>query len=99
MAELYYDLELKLSMVLAEMELTGIQGKGESSNRFGEELIGTISRIEQEIYGHGGCGIQYRFAEAARRNLVRKAGTACHQEDEDRLFNGCGSVGKTGSVP
>ncbi|GFR38067.1 DNA polymerase I [Insulibacter thermoxylanivorax] len=54
MNELYYDLELKLSRVLAEMELTGIKVKSEELERFGEELKERIREIEQEIYDLAG---------------------------------------------
>jgi DNA polymerase-1 len=54
MSELYYDLELKLSGVLAEMELTGIKVVGETLEQFGKELAHKIQQIEREIYALAG---------------------------------------------
>jgi len=54
MSELYYDLELKLSGVLAEMELTGIKVVAETLEQFGKDLDLKIHQIEREIYALAG---------------------------------------------
>ncbi len=54
MDELYYDLELKLSDVLAEMELHGIRVERNTLEEIGKDLDTKIVQIEQEIYRMAG---------------------------------------------
>ena len=68
MDELYYDLELKLSDVLAEMELHGIRVERNTLEEIGKDLDTKIVQIEQEIYRIGRHGIQYRI----RRNSLAR---------------------------
>ena len=49
MAQLYHDIEEPMIDVLADMELTGVRIDSEALARYGVELNGHLSRLEQEI--------------------------------------------------
>ena len=50
MDKLYYDLELKLSDVLSDMELQGIRVERDTLEEIGKDLDEKIIRLEQDIY-------------------------------------------------
>ena len=52
--KVYYDIELPLCKVLAEMEFSGINVDGEALKEFGKELKVRIDAVEKEIYGLAG---------------------------------------------
>ena len=52
---LFEDIELPLSQVLADMELTGIKVDGDYLDRISQELLLGMKNIEQEIYDYAGC--------------------------------------------
>ncbi len=54
LSKLYYELELPLVRVLADMESEGILVNREALTAFGEELFEKIQALEQSIYFHAG---------------------------------------------
>ena len=54
MEKLYFDVELPLCRVLADMERSGFLVDGGALARFGRELSDTIDRLEQRIYAASG---------------------------------------------
>ena len=52
--QLYYEIELPLCRVLAEMERTGCRVDGAELRRFGEDMAGRIAEKEQAIYAAAG---------------------------------------------
>ena len=54
MEKLYFDVELPLCRVLADMERSGFLVDGGALARFGRELSDTIHRLEQRIYAAAG---------------------------------------------
>ena len=53
--ELYFDVELPLCRVLAEMELAGFRVDARMLQSFGETLGAAIDLLEQQIYAHAGA--------------------------------------------
>ncbi len=51
---LYFDIELPLCRVLAEMERSGFQVDAKALRTFGEKLSDAIGELEQKIYAHAG---------------------------------------------
>ena len=54
MEKLYFDVELPLCRVLADMERSGFLVDGGALARFGRELSDTVDRLEQRIYAAAG---------------------------------------------
>lgn len=54
MNALYFDLELPLSAVLANMEIRGISVKADTLRTYGEELALSIAQLESEIHERAG---------------------------------------------
>ena len=54
MEKLYFDVELPLCRVLADMERSGFLVDGGALARFGADLSDTIDRLEQRIYAAAG---------------------------------------------
>ena len=52
--ELYFDIELPLCRVLAEMELVGFRVDAGALQAFGRELSGAIAALEEKIYTYAG---------------------------------------------
>ena len=52
--ELYYDIELPLTEVLADMQLTGVYVDKEALKNFGGKLSGRIDELTEEIYNTAG---------------------------------------------
>ncbi len=52
---LYYDIELPLVTVLADMQITGVLVNKEELVKFGKQLGDTITTLETEIYSLAGC--------------------------------------------
>ena len=52
--ELYFDIELPLCRVLAEMELAGFRVDAGALQAFGRELSGAIAALEEKIYTYAG---------------------------------------------
>ncbi len=55
MKSLYYDIELPLVYVLADMEYTGVKIDQNFLNETGEELKIKIELLEKDIYNNAGC--------------------------------------------
>ncbi len=53
--ELFYDVEMPLAKVLADMEMTGILVNKEYLEDMSKELDEKIKKLEQEIYDDAGC--------------------------------------------
>src|SRR5690606_4922459 len=69
-----YALEMKLSTVLAEMELTGIKVQAETLEQIGAELAGQIGEIEQEIYKMAGVEFNIGSPKQLGEILFEKMG-------------------------
>lgn len=69
-----YALEMKLSTVLAEMELTGIKVQAETLEQIGAELAGQIREIEQEIYKMAGVEFNIGSPKQLGEILFEKMG-------------------------
>ena len=54
MEKLFYEVELPLCRVLAEMELAGFRVDARALRAFGETLDEAIAQLEQQIYAHAG---------------------------------------------
>ena len=54
MEKLFYEVELPLCRVLAEMELAGFRVDARALRAFGETLDEAIAQLEQRIYAHAG---------------------------------------------
>lgn len=54
MMELYKNIELPTIFALADMELRGIRVEREALKEYGEQLVGQIGQLEQEIYEEAG---------------------------------------------
>ncbi len=54
MHDLYYDIELPLMTVLADMQVIGFEADADALRRFGDSLTGRIHELEQEIYQQAG---------------------------------------------
>ncbi len=54
MSKLFYDLELPLASLLSRMELQGIRVNTEGLKQFGQELVGRIKELEQQIHDLAG---------------------------------------------
>ena len=54
MWSLYQDIELPLSFSLYRMEVTGVQVERDALKRYGDQLIGRIHELENEIYALAG---------------------------------------------
>ncbi len=55
MTRLFYDIEMPLCRVLADMQEQGFMIDKAALSGFGESLAGTIAELEQTIYGLAGC--------------------------------------------
>ncbi len=55
MCSLYYDIELPLSIVLADMEYTGVYVSRETIEEMGKEIKAKIDLLQEEIYRQAGC--------------------------------------------
>ncbi len=55
MAKLFYDIEMPLCRVLADMQEYGFMIDRAALSSFGESLTGTILMLEREIYAQSGC--------------------------------------------
>lgn len=55
MTNLFYDIEMPLTTVLANMELTGVYVDQDKLREMGEEFKIKIEHITKQIYNHAGC--------------------------------------------
>ena len=55
MTKLFYDIEMPLCRVLADMQERGFMIDRAALSSFGESLTGTILKLEREIYAQSGC--------------------------------------------
>ena len=55
MTKLFYDIEMPLCRVLADMQEHGFMIDRAALSSFGESLTGTILKLEREIYAQSGC--------------------------------------------
>lgn len=55
MTKLFYDIEMPLCRVLADMQEYGFMIDRAALSSFGESLTGTILELEREIYAQSGC--------------------------------------------
>ena len=86
--ELYFDIELPLCRVLAEMELVGFRVDAGALQAFGRELSGAIAALEEKIYTYAG-----KF----NINSPKQLGDAPRQADQDRLVHQRGGPGEAGA--
>lgn len=95
-AELLRDMELPTSALLARLERHGI-----AADRAHLEAMEQMFMRRRAAGGEGGprlrrARVQPRLAQAAPGGLLRRAGPAQDEEDEDRLHDGRGRAGLAG---
>ncbi|MFR5760471.1 MAG: hypothetical protein ACLUFI_01780 [Oscillospiraceae bacterium] len=66
MEKLYYEIELPLCRVLAEMEAAGVKADQMALISFGNMLQSRIEAAEQTIFGYAGKKFNINSTEAAR---------------------------------
>ena len=71
--KLYFDVELPLCRVLADMERSGFLVDGGALARFGADLSDTIDRLEQRIYAAAGRQFSIN-SQAAGKGLFEDLG-------------------------
>jgi DNA polymerase I len=69
---LFYELEMPLSQVLAEMEKTGITVNKETLNDMGKELLTTLDRLEKEIHELAGVSFNINSPKQMGEILFEK---------------------------
>lgn len=74
MEELYYEIELPLAGVLADMEKRGFLIDKEALTAFGEELGERIFELERDIYALGGMEININSPKQLSELLYKKLG-------------------------
>ena len=89
MRKLYYEIELPLERVLAEMENAGCAVAPDALRTFGERLETRIRDLVDQIYLDAGAEFNLNSTQSAGRNPVRAARTAGSEKDQDRLFDEC----------
>ena len=86
MKELYYDLELPLCSVLAEMEHYGMKVDAKKLTEFSEWLSVKIDKSQREIFRHAGEEFNINSTKALGEVLFENWGSR-RSKDEDRLFH------------
>ncbi len=66
--KLFFEIEMPLVPLLADMELEGIGLDGEVLTAYGSELAGQLARLEQEIYDL--CGYEFNIASTKQLQEV-----------------------------
>ena len=84
MTKLFYDIEMPLCRVLADMQEQGFMIDKAALSGFGESLAGTIAELEQTIYGLAGCEFNINSPKQLGEELF------------DRLMLPAGKKTKTG---
>lgn len=74
MERLYYELELPLSSVLAEMELYGVKVDVDALKRYGQELTKELEGLVQTIYGQAGAEFNLNSPKQLGEILFEKLG-------------------------
>lgn len=74
MDKLFYDLELPLASLLSRMELQGIRVNKDGLRQFGEELVGKISDLEQQVYEMAGSTFNINSPKQLGEVLFDKLG-------------------------
>lgn len=69
---LFYELELPLSQVLAEMEETGVSVNKETLDEMGKELLTTLDRLEKEIHELAGVSFNINSPKQLGEILFEK---------------------------
>jgi DNA polymerase I len=69
---LFYELELPLSQVLAEMEMTGVAVNKETLDDMGKELLKSLDRLEKEIHGLAGVSFNINSPKQMGEILFEK---------------------------
>ncbi|MEX1031104.1 MAG: DNA polymerase I [Paenibacillaceae bacterium] len=74
MDKLFYDLELPLATLLSRMELQGIRVNTEGLKKFGEQLVGRISELEQQVHELAGSSFNINSPKQLGEVLFDKLG-------------------------
>jgi DNA polymerase-1 len=74
MDKLFYDLELPLATLLSRMELQGIRVNTDGLKQFGEQLVGRISELEQQVHELAGVSFNINSPKQLGEVLFDKLG-------------------------
>lgn len=74
MSELFYEIEMPLATVLADMELNGVYVNKQTLSEMGEEIKIKIELITQKIYNHAGCEFNISSPSQLGEILFEKLG-------------------------
>ncbi|RKJ37921.1 DNA polymerase I, partial [bacterium 1XD42-8] len=74
MGELFYHIEMPLTFCLYEMEREGIKIRKEELKAYGEQLIGRISQLEEEIHEEAGENFNIQSPKQLGEILFEKMG-------------------------
>lgn len=88
--DLYTDIERPLSMVLAEMEATGITVDANHLLEMRSKFAERLSELEQQIYNQAGEEFNINSPKQLGIILFEKMGLKPIKKDKDRLFNSGG---------
>lgn len=74
MSELFYEIEMPLATVLADMELNGVYVNKQTLSEMGEEIKIKLELITQKIYNHAGCKFNISSPSQLGEILFEKLG-------------------------
>lgn len=74
MDKLFYELELPLASLLSRMELQGIRVNTDGLRQFGEELVGRITELEQQVHELAGSSFNINSPKQLGEILFDKLG-------------------------
>ena len=94
MRKLYYEIELPLMRVLAEMEALGCAVAPDELRAFGDKLDARIRVLVEQIYEDAGGEFNINSTRQLGEVLFEKLGSARAEKDQDRVFHQCGGAGK-----
>ena len=93
--ELYYDIELPLVTVLADMEATGFRVNLDMLKSFGEQLGQRANQLEGDIYSAAGEKFNINSPKTAGNCAFEKLKLPAVKKDKDRIFHKCRGFGAT----
>lgn len=100
MEKLYYEIELPLCRVLAEMEYAGVKADQMALISFGNMLQSRIEAAQQTIFDFAGREFNINSTKQLGEILFDELGLPRRQEDEERLFDKRGCARKAqGQAP
>ncbi len=89
LASLYFDIEMPLIYVLADIEEAGIKVDTKRLDELSKELERELAYTPVKDIQPRGRGLQYQLAEATVPHPLRCLEAEARQKDEDRFFDEC----------